>query len=98
MSYDRLLDSMNTFENIKIVGPQPNLYKFWKNNPLDHNTIIDGRKDGFRPYEQTILVKEPQNDLYTCAIYQTPCSTMLPVNKCYMKDPNEWLSDIFMNR
>lgn len=87
-----------SYKTIKIQEPRPSMYPFWNNEPLSSETYIDPRLAGYKPYDQKISIKTVYPDTYDCAVYQPPCSTVYPVNKCYIKNPDDWIRTIFLSR
>lgn len=74
-------------------------YKYWVNEPLSQDSIIHPRRAGFQPYKQNYVQSTREPFVYSdCPFYQYGCDLIVPVNQCYIKEPQEWVGNILFNR
>jgi hypothetical protein len=96
--YSQERDVDNSFLSSEVFNNNPLFDNFWRNNPLDSDSLIDPRRAGFRPYVQYSVVSNNEAFMPSCAVYQTECSVIKPVNRCYTENPQEWIADLFRGR
>lgn len=96
--YSQEKDVNTPFLSSTIFNNYPLFDNFWRNDPLNSDSLIDPRRAGFRPYVQYPVISNNEPFMPSCAVYQTECSVIKPVNKCYTEDPQEWIAEIFRGR
>jgi len=98
--YNTYSDTDHSFLESQNRSAMTPLYPdFWRNDPLNPDTLIDPKRAGYRPIFQYVAVTK-QNPFIdsSCPVFQNECDLILPVNKCYIRNPQEWLADIFRGR
>ena len=87
MSYNTYRDTNHSYYDIKYMNNNPIYPKFWRNDPLRAESLIDPRRDGYRPYFQyKIATKQDYWVDSDCMVVQFPCDMIEPVNRCYVKN------------
>ena len=85
MSFATLTDMYKSYNVSTIQSPVP-YYKFWENNPLSNKSWINPREAGFNPYKEVTKIQTiPAWIDSDCPVFQTACSLILPINKCYLQ-------------
>lgn len=97
-SYSMPHDVNHSFYAGQIMNNNPRFPNFWRNDPLNSDTLVDPRRAGFRPYLQYgVVSKWPPFDP-TIAVYQLECDLILPINKVYSNNPQQWIEELFLGR
>lgn len=98
VEYLREQDVDHSYYTGEVLNNYPLFDNMWRNEPLNSDTLIDPRRAGFRPYVQYPIISGNKPFLPSCAVYQTSCDIIKPVNKCYQSSPQEWMADMFRGR